>query len=169
MTHSIKDVLLENFRTEASAFVKALEAVPEERFAAAPAGGGHSPAWHALHIAEWTRMLLSDLGGEPARGPFAFLGWENAEWTKSLFGEGEAREDEGKPTVLFIVNRTFTQIAIDLGNLTEANFEPDAKLRTPLGERPLVTTVLGSVRHMAYHRGQIKLVARQDADLAGPS
>ncbi|PYE55924.1 DinB family protein [Deinococcus yavapaiensis] len=156
-TYGIKDVLLEQFKTEATAFVKALDGIDDEVFETAPSGGGHSPAWHALHIAEWTRLLLSDLAGEPAGGTFGFLGWEDQAWVKKLTGPTEATEQDGKPIVMYVLNRTFSQIGVALSALASDRFTPDAKLRTPIGERPLIASVTGTVRHIAYHRGQVKI------------
>lgn len=161
MTGNLRDVLAENLSAEGDAYLGALEAVPEDLFGVTPPVGGHSPAWHALHIQDWTRLLLSDLGGTPASGPFAYLGWEDAEWARQLSGPAELGEADGQAAILAALRATFERAVHDTRQRAAEDFTPDARLRTPRGERPLIPTLLAAARHIAYHRGQVKLATLQ--------
>jgi len=56
------DTLIDQLTNHSKAFLKGLEGVPEEVFSLDPPAGGHSPAWHALHIAE---ALVRAVGHAP--------------------------------------------------------------------------------------------------------
>ncbi|AFZ66294.1 DinB family protein [Deinococcus peraridilitoris] len=152
---SLQDFLVQQFETETKAFVSALEAVPEDLFAHAPQGGGHSVAWHALHIAEWTRVLVL----QDFTASYGHLGWEDKEWTQKLQGPTRVTEQGGKTAVLVEVQAVFAEALRELRSLSDGALAGSAV--TPFGERPLLPSLGGQLRHTAYHRGQIKLTALQ--------
>lgn len=152
---SLQDFLVQQFETETKGFISALEAVPEDLFAHAPHDGGHRVAWHALHIAEWTRILvLQDLTAS-----YGHLGWEDKEWAQKLQGPTRVTEQGGRTAVLVEVQAVFTEALRELRTLSVEALAGSAV--TPYDERPLFSNLGTQLRHIAYHRGQVKLAALQ--------
>ena len=152
---ALRDFLVQQYETELKAFTSALEAVPEDVFGKAPHDGGHSVAWHALHIAEWSRLLVL----QDFTASYAHLGWEDRDWTKQLAGATRVREEAGKTAVLVEAQAVFSRVLEDLRDFSDEALAGSS--RTPFGERPLLGTLGTQLRHTAYHRGQIKLAALQ--------
>jgi|GEM_PF-3153235 len=153
---ALREFLRQQYEAEFKAFTKALEGVRDEDFARAPADGGHSAAWHALHIAEWTRLLVL----EDFTPTYAHLGWEGQAFTKQLAGPTRVHETSGRTAILVEVQAVFTQTLMALGALTDDALA--GVIRSPLGERERLGTLGTQVRHIAYHRGQVKLVTVQN-------
>ncbi len=152
---ALRDFLVQQYEAELKAFTSALENVPEDVFGKAPHDGGHSVAWHALHIAEWSRLLVL----QDFTASYGHLGWEDRDWTRPLSGQTRVREDGGKTAVLVEVQAVFARTVEDLRDFGDETLSAPA--RTPFGERPLLGTLGTQLRHTAYHRGQIRLAALQ--------
>lgn len=156
--NELRDFLAEQYGAELNAFRAALSAVAEERFGAGTVG--HSPAWHALHIAEWLRLaVLND------RSPtYAHLGWEDQAWTRELGGTPAVNEHAGKDAALAYLDGVGEQVLAFLRGMSEADmrgtsFSPSA----PGGERPRLQGLGLHLRHIAYHRGQVRLGQKEQA------
>lgn len=158
----LQTYLAELFEAEGKAFVAALGRVPEDRFSAEPPAGGHSAAWHALHIADWHRLFLSPgLAGVSPDERFAYLGWEDKDFAKAVLGPADVNEADPRERVLAHLEAA---LAAGLGNLRSAGaerFAPGVTVPTPMGARAVLGGLSTQVRHVAYHRGQVSLVALQ--------
>ncbi|MBB6097357.1 putative damage-inducible protein DinB [Deinobacterium chartae] len=153
----VQDFLLEAFRSEYTAFRKALEGVPAELFAAEPTLGGHSPAWHALHIADWTRLFITPgLGDAPEGQTYAYLGWENSEFAQKLLGPSPAAEHDGKDAILAALDTQVAQALTTLEAADTQRFAREASARYPMGPRAVLAGLSTQLRHIAYHRGQVR-------------
>jgi DinB superfamily len=144
----------------AKAFLKALTQTPEEHFFTDPPAGGHSVAWHALHTADWNRVLVSPkLEGVKPSERFAYLGWENQPWATAVFGASPVSITDSKAKILEFVTQEFERGVQDLRDASPSQLE--VKIPTPTGEREVMTMIVGQIRHIAYHWGQAKMVAVQ--------
>ena len=144
----------------AKSFLKCLNETPEEHFHTDPPAGGHSVAWHALHTADWNRVLVSPkLEGVAPETRFAYLGWEDKPWTLAVFGEGLASVADSKAKILEFVSAEFERGVQDIRAANPMQLEQ--KVATPTGEREVMSMIVGQIRHMAYHWGQAKMVAMQ--------
>lgn len=148
--------LAEQYAAELAAFRAALDAVPEEAFGTAALS--HAPAWHALHIADWLRLVvLND------RTPdYHHLGWEDNAHVQSL-GTRPAplNEDTGKAAVLARLDSVGAQALAFLNGMTSEDldgvtFSPTA----PGNERPRLQALGLHLRHVGYHRGQVQLAKK---------
>jgi DinB superfamily len=87
-----QSILLEQLTRVANSFVKTLEEIPEEKFHLAPALGGHSAAWHALHIADWVQILVPNkLESVAAELRLGYLGWKEAEFAHVPYHYGQVK------------------------------------------------------------------------------
>jgi hypothetical protein len=156
---SLQHFLAEQYAAECQAFRAVLDAVPAEAFATA--GLGHSPAWHALHIAEWVRLtVLQD------RTPnYHFLGWEDKPWVVPMGTEAAPlAESADKAAILAHLDGTGAKAVAYLVAASDADmqgmtFSPSA----PTGERPRLAALGLHLRHIAYHRGQVALSRKEQA------
>lgn len=150
---SIQDFLADNYRTELNAFRAVLDGIPEQLFATERLG--HSPAWHALHIADWLRLTV--LGDRTPS--YHYLGWEDKDWVAGLGTQpAPLNEDAAKADILARLDSIGEQAVTYLQNASDADlagmtFSPSA----PNGERPRLAAVGLHLRHVAYHRGQVVL------------
>lgn len=154
--NELKAFLIEQYGAELGAFHAALESIPAERFSTPPVG--HSPAWHALHIAEWLRLaVLND------RSPsYAHLGWEDQEWVGTLSGEPAQKENAGKAVILAHLDEMTGQVLAFLHSLSPADLEGTSfSPSAPGGERPRLQGIGLHLRHIAYHRGQVRLGVKE--------
>lgn len=155
-----KTVLIEQLSNHSMAFLKGLESVPEEVFSLDPPAGGHSVAWQALHIADWQRIMVSPgLEGVEPEARFAYLGWEDRDWSKAVLGPSPAALTDPKASILEYITFELERGPKDILNATDAQLE--ARVLTPMGERAVWTMLTGQVRHIAYHWGQAMLVKSQ--------
>ena len=145
--------LAEQYETEIQQFRAALDGVPAEAFATARLS--HAPAWHALHISDWLRLVVLD-----DRTPnYHHLGWEDLERVQQLgIQPALLNEDAGKAAVLARLDDISAQVLSYLRGMTETDlkgmtFSPSA----PTGERPRLPALGLHLRHVAYHRGQVQL------------
>jgi hypothetical protein len=144
----------------AKSFLKALNETPEEHFFTDPPAGGHSVAWHALHTADWNRVLISPkLVGVLPETRFAYLGWEDKPWQMAVFGTGLISISDSKAKILEFVTAEFERGVQEVRDANPAQLE--AKVPTPTGEREVMSMIVGQIRHIAYHWGQAKMVAMQ--------
>ena len=91
----LSSFLSEQYDAELQAFRASLDSVPDEQFGVATLS--HAPAWHALHIVDWLRLVvLND------RTPdYHHLGWETVEGVKKLGHQpAPLNEEAGKAAVL---------------------------------------------------------------------
>ncbi|WP_198170495.1 DinB family protein [Deinococcus arboris] len=158
---SIKAFLLQQFETEHQAFVQALKGIPEEQFSRASPCGGHSAAWMALHILDWTRLYLPEEQGGGPKATYAYLGWENEPWTQALKGEAAMSEATSQETILAALEAALAQAREGYARIPEQGFAPEYQIQTPFGERVLSDSLARQLRHIAYHRGQAVLLQRQ--------
>jgi hypothetical protein len=144
----------------AKSFLKTLFETPEEHFFSDPPAGGHSVAWHALHTADWNRVLVSiKLEGVKATERFAYLGWEDKPWQLAVFGESPVSLTDSKAKILEFVTQEFERGVQAVRDANPSQLE--AKVPTPTGEREVMSMIVGQIRHIAYHWGQAKMVALQ--------
>jgi uncharacterized damage-inducible protein DinB len=144
----------------AKSFLKALTETPEEHFSSDPPAGGHSVAWHALHTADWNRILVSPkLEGVSPSERFAYLGWEDKPWAMAVSGESLVSLSDSKTKILEFVTAEFERGVQAVRDASPSQLE--AKVPTPTGEREVMSMIVGQIRHMAYHWGQAKMVALQ--------
>ncbi|WP_102125625.1 DinB family protein [Deinococcus planocerae] len=156
--NELKQFLIEQYGAELGAFRAALESIPAEGFGTATVG--HSPAWHALHVAEWLRLaVLND------RSPsYAHLGWEDREWVGTLSGEPAHRESAGKAVILAHLDEVTERVLSFIHNLNAADLQaPSFSPSAPGGQRPRLQGIGMHLRHVAYHRGQIQLGKKERA------
>ncbi len=141
-------------------FLKALFDTSEEHFFTDPPAGGHSVAWHALHTADWNRVLVSPkLEGVKITERFAYLGWEDKPWAIAVSGASPVSLTDSKAKILEFVTAEFERGVQDVRDASPAQLE--AKVPTPTGEREVMGMIIGQIRHVAYHWGQAKMVAMQ--------
>jgi hypothetical protein len=144
----------------AKSFLKTCYETPEAHFHTDPPAGGHSVAWHALHTADWNRVLVSPkLAGVAPETRFAYLGWEDKPWALAVFGTGPASLSDSKAKILEFVSAEFERGVQDIRNASAVQLEQ--KVPTPTGEREVMGMIIGQIRHVAYHWGQAKMVAMQ--------
>jgi hypothetical protein len=116
--------------------------------------------WHALHTADWNRVLVSpNLKGVNPATRFAYLGWEDKPWATAVFGEGPVSLTDSKAKILEFVTQEFGRGVQDIRDASPTQLE--AKVPTPTGEREVMSMIVGQIRHMAYHWGQAKMVFMQ--------
>lgn len=144
--------LADAFQQELGMFRAGLDAVPAESFATPLLG--HSPAWHALHIAEWLRFFaLQDFSAT-----YAHLGWEDAPWMLELRGPPPVTEQSGKDAVLAELDRVGVQIVAHTRALTDEQLGDMLRApAAPTGARERLTGLGMQLRHVAYHRGQLQM------------
>jgi hypothetical protein len=162
MADDLQAFLVEQLGAQNRTFLKALEAVPEALFSREPAAGGHSAAWHALHVADWNRALLPDgLRDLPDEARFAYLGWEESEFARAAYGEPEVRDTDPKARVLEHVANELERGVRAVAGLEPGRLTNEARLRTVTGERGVLACVAAQLRHVPYHYGQVKLASMQ--------
>lgn len=149
----LQEFLADNYRTELAAYRAVLDGIPEDAFGVDRLG--HSPAWHALHIADWLRLTV--LGDRTAN--YHYLGWEDKAWAQAMKTDAApVQEDASKADILARLDGIGEQAVAYLQNASDADmegmtFSPSA----PNGERPRLAAVGLHLRHVAYHRGQVVL------------
>jgi hypothetical protein len=153
-------LLIDQLTNISKAFLKGLDGVPDELFNLEPPAGGHSVAWHALHIADWQRIMVSPgLEGVKPGVTFGYLGWEDRDWSKAALGASPAAHTDPKAQILEYVTFELERGPHDILNATDAQLH--AKVITPMGERSVWTMLTGQGRHIAYHWGQAMMTSSQ--------
>jgi hypothetical protein len=155
-----KTVLVEQMTRGAKAFLKALEEFPESTFHSDLPSGGNSTAWHALHIADWVQIVVpSKLENVDVNLKFAYLGWEETDFAKAVYGLGNITVKSSKAEIIAYTKAHLERAATDLAAADAAKLE--STVLTPMGERKLLAIIMTHVAHVPYHYGQIKLNAKQ--------
>lgn len=148
--------LAAQYEAELQMFRAALGEVPAAQFAVEALG--HSPAWHALHILEWLRLAV--LGDRTPN--YHHLGWEDRDWVQTLNREpAPLEESTGQAPILAHLDEVTRRVLDTLRGLSPADltgmvFSPSA----PTGERPRLPALGMHLRHIAYHRGQVRLTEK---------
>jgi uncharacterized damage-inducible protein DinB len=157
---TVIELLVDQMTRGSKAFLKALDEFPEDHFQIEPTAGGHSAAWHALHVADWTRVLVpAKLENLEANARFTYLGWESADFAKNVFGDSPAMHTDSKARILEYLRGELERAGSDVQNATEAQLE--AKIIVPMGERKILANIQGQIQHVPYHYGQVRLTAKQ--------
>jgi DinB superfamily len=153
-------LIAEQLSRAAKTFLKAMDEFPEQSFFTNLPAGGHSTAWHALHIADWTRILVpAKLESTDSSLRFAYLGWEDAEFSARVKGSSPANLDDGKPAILEYLKSELERSVKDVQSANGVQLE--AKIVVPMGERVVRVLLLTQIGHVPYHYGQVKLNAKQ--------
>ena len=153
-------LIAEQLSRAAKTYLKSLQEFPEAQFFSDLPAGGHSAAWHALHVADWTRILVpTKLESTDLSLRFAYLGWEDAEFSAKVNGSSPANLDDGKTAILEYLQSELERSVKDVQDANGAQLE--AKITVPTGERVVRALLLTQVGHVPYHYGQVKLNARQ--------
>ncbi|ULH14690.1 DinB family protein [Deinococcus sp. KNUC1210] len=156
---TLQAFLAEQYAAEISVFRGSLDSFSDAEFSAEALG--HTPAWHALHIADWLRLTVL----EDRTPTYHFLGWEDKAWVGPLGTQAAPLvEAAGKAAVLARLDSVSAQVLTRLHALTPDDlngmiFSPSA----PTGERPRLTALGLHLRHIAYHRGQLQLLKKVPA------
>ncbi len=151
--NDLKTFLAEQYELELNAFRDSLDSVPEAEFTVQRLG--HAPAWHALHVGDWLRLVVLD-----DRTPnYHHLGWEDVAGVQKLGAQPAVlNEEAGKAAVLARLDEVGAQAVAYLRGMTDDDlkgmtFSPSA----PTGERPRLLALGMHLRHVGYHRGQVQL------------
>lgn len=152
---SVQNFVADSFETELSMFRAALDGVPGAEFQNPRLG--HSAAWHALHIAEWLRFfVLQDFTAS-----YAHLGWEDAGWMAEFRGTPTVAETEGKVMIMAELARVEALIVPHIRGLQDEQLGELLRApAAPAGQRERLTGLGMQLRHVAYHRGQLKLAQK---------
>jgi DinB superfamily len=153
-------LIAEQLSRSAKTFLKSLEEFPEADFFSDLPAGGHSAAWHALHIADWTRILApAGLHSTNSTLRFSYLGWEDAEFSAKVGGPSPVNLTDSKAAILEYLKSELERSVQEVQGANPAQLE--AKIIVPMGERVVRALLLTQVGHVPYHYGQVKLNARQ--------
>ncbi len=155
-----KTVLVEQLTRAAKVFLKTLAEFPEDKFHTDLPSGGNSVAWNALHIADWAQILVpAKLENVDTSLKFAYLGWEEADFAKAVFGLGAVNLKSSQAEIIAYTKQQLERAATDLAQADTARLEE--MVLTPMGERKLLNIIMTHVAHVPYHYGQIKLNGKQ--------
>ena len=118
---------------------------------------GHSAAWHAAHVGEWLRFfVLQDLSKS-----YAALGWEDSEWVEKYTGTPKVAVSAGREALMAELERVGSEVLAHLRSLRDE--ELNSVLISPAapgGTRPRLVGLGLHLRHIAYHRGQVRLAVK---------
>lgn len=153
-------LIAEQLSRTSKMFLKALEEFPQSTFFTDLPSGGHSVAWHALHIADWTQILVpAGFNSIPTDLRLGHLGWEDAAWIAGATGPSPVNLTDTKTAILEYLKRELERgvetVKVGAADLLEA------RISTPMGERVVRTLLLTQMGHVPYHYGQVKMNARQ--------
>lgn len=153
-------LIAEQLSRTSKMFLKTLEEFPQATFFTDLPSGGHSAAWHALHIADWTQILVpADFQSIPASLRLGHLGWEDAAWIAGATGPSPANLTDSKSQILEYLRRELERGVETVK--TGAADRLEARITTPMGERVVRTLLLTQVGHVPYHYGQVKMNSKQ--------
>ncbi len=153
---NLNDFLLDFVQSEYKMFHDILNSIPAAEFSTDNPNGGHSAAWHALHITDWTRFMGM---GDRTPASFGYFGWENADWAQPFLGPKTIAESASKAEILARLDQAQAEFLAFISKLSEA--ELSAPYLTPFGEVTRAAGIARQVRHVAVHRGQMRLNVRQ--------
>lgn len=161
MAAAVQAIVANTLEAEFGAFCLALEHFPAEVFSRPPAQG-HSAAWHALHVMDWTRCVIqTGLVGVNPTLTYGYLGFEDAVWVQAVTGPTLAHEQDKQSVILASVQQVFGEAVEAVCHAPAERFEADAMWTTLKRPRPVLEGLMYHVRHTAYHRGQLTLVLKE--------
>lgn len=141
-------------------FVKSLEEFPQSTFFTDLPSGGHSAAWHALHIADWTQILVpANFDSIPQGLRLGHLGWEDTAWIAAATGPSPVNLTDTKAAILEYLRRELER-GVETVKAGAAD-RLEARIITPMGERVVRNLLLTQIGHVPYHYGQIKMNSKQ--------
>jgi DinB superfamily len=149
---NIQTFLADQFEMELGQFRAVLGNVPE--FEAEHLG--HTAAWHAVHVSEWLRFfVLQDLSKS-----YAALGWEDSAWVGEYLGQPRVDAAAGREAVMAELERVGGEVVAHLCGLKDEELSDVlVSPAAPGGTRPRLIGLGLHLRHIAYHRGQVRLAA----------
>lgn len=152
---NIQTFLADGFQFELDRFHAALAAIPEDQFHTPKLG--HTPAWHALHVAEWLRFFaLQDF--TPTYGA---LGWEDAAWLPRLTGTPPIAQHSRQADILAELGRVTTLTVEHVKTLRDEQFDDQLEApAAPGGKRQRLAALRMMLTHVNYHRGQLLLALK---------
>ena len=152
----VRALILLSLKAEVVAFQEVLRECPERMFAQQPKWG-HSVAWHALHIMDWTRCMIQPglLGVNPAL-TYGYLGFETEEWAKAVGGPTLAHEQDSPEMIRNSLQLVFGEALDALEDAPQERFTDQASWTTLKKPKPVLAGLLYHLSHTAYHRGQIR-------------
>lgn len=159
----VQSLIATTMQAEFKAFLEQLEASPAEAFSTQPAQGhsayGHSVAWHALHIMDWTRCVIQPgLNGVNPALTYGYLGFEQEPWAQAVHGPTLAHEQDGKEKILMALDTVFAEALSAVQHAPAERFSTDALWTTLKKPKPVLDGLMYHIRHVAYHRGQVQMV-----------
>ncbi|BDP43161.1 hypothetical protein DAETH_31300 [Deinococcus aetherius] len=159
--NAVQSLLARTLKAEFVALMELLDAYPAELLGKQPQHG-HSAAWHALHIMDWTRCVIQPgLQGVNPALTYGYLGFEDADWTRAVTGPTLVEEHDAPEHILKSVRQVFDEALKSVRTAPEDRFEPDALWTTLKRPRPVLDGLTYHLRHTAYHRGQVTLVLKE--------
>jgi uncharacterized damage-inducible protein DinB len=157
---TITELLVEQLTRGSKTFLKTLDEFPEEQFHLELPAGGHSAAWHALHVADWTRAVVpANLESLDPTARFAYLGWEDKPFAQNIFGDSPAMHTDPKARILEYLRSELERASSDVQQADAARLEN--KIVGPIGERVVLSSIQTQIQHVPYHYGQVRLSAKQ--------
>lgn len=145
---------------EFGAFQAAVHRCPDAQMSVQPPVG-HSVAWHALHIMDWTRCMIQwDLPGVDPKLTYGYLGFEDEDWAKAVTGPTLADEHDPAERIRTVLDMVFDEALDAIRHAPLERFRPDAMWTTLKQPRPVLDGLMYHLRHIAYHRGQIALTLK---------
>ncbi|WP_221090310.1 DinB family protein [Deinococcus aquaedulcis] len=161
MEEARRALMTQLLAAECSAFLAALRACPAALFHGQPRTG-HSAAWHALHVMDWTRATVqAGLGDIDPQRTYGYLGLEDRDWIKAVTGPTRATAQDSAPTIIGAVADVFAGAQDALHTAPADRLTPKATFMALGKQRGVLDSLSYHVRHIAYHRGQIALVVRE--------
>lgn len=158
MTQAVQSFIASGLEAEFRAFLEQLEACATEQFSTQPAQG-HSVAWHALHVMDWTRCVIQPglQGVNPALA-YGYLGFEQEAWVQAVYGPTLAHEQDSKEKILAALRSVFEEALSAVRTAPAERFSTTALWTTLKQPRPVLDGLTYHLRHAAYHRGQVQMV-----------
>ncbi|KQR15711.1 DinB family protein [Deinococcus sp. Leaf326] len=157
----LRDFLADALDAEFTVFLAALDRVPAAQFSQ-PAYTAHSAAWHALHIADWTRATIRPGLSDAAPAlTYGYLGSEAEAWAQAVTGPIVAHETDPRDTVPTAVAAVFRGAVRAVRDAPPERFDPDATFQVLHRLRPVRGSLSSHLRHTAYHRGQVTHILKE--------
>lgn len=158
MAQAVQPFIASALEAEFGAFLAQLEPCAPELFRSQPAQG-HSVAWHALHVMDWTRCVIQPgLQGVNPALTYGYLGFEQEAWAQAVYGPTLAHEHEGKEKILAALRSVFGEALAAVRTAPAERFSTTALWTTLKKPRPVLDGLAYHLRHVAYHRGQVQTV-----------
>lgn len=166
MSDTIRQLLLSAMSADFEAFQDVLQACPPEKWSESPRPG-HSVAWHALHIMDWTRCVIQPglMGVNPAL-TYGYLGFEKEAWAQAVTGPTQATEHDDSATISTALQSVLQEALEAVRTAPAERLTEHAMFSAVKKPRPVLESLLYHVRHTAYHRGQARQVINQVNALA---